>query len=108
MRSERVEETRTSKSIVVGSDGSAQVSIALRQRLNEAVEELEVVRREQQELQVRFEVMEKDYAIAKSDREWGACIADVVHLVDKDQLEALSCEYYGCRADCSPPRECQI
>lgn len=48
---------------------SAEAAIALRQRLNETVDQLETLRKEHQELEVKFEGQFKELTIAKSDRE---------------------------------------
>ena len=48
---------------------SAEAAIALRQRLNETVEELDKLRKEHAELQVKFESMSKELTVAKSDCE---------------------------------------
>ena len=47
----------------------AEAAIALRQRLNETVEQLDELRKEHTELEVKFEAMNKELTIAKSDRE---------------------------------------
>ena len=46
---------------------SAEAAIALRQRLNETVDELDALRKEHTELQVKFEAQSKELTIAKSD-----------------------------------------
>ena len=46
---------------------SAEAAIALRQRLNETVDELDKLRNEHTELEVKFESMSKELTIAKSD-----------------------------------------
>lgn len=53
------------------SDGSfsAEAAIALRQRLNETVEQLESLRNSHTELEVKFESQVKELTIAKSDCE---------------------------------------
>jgi protein HOOK3 len=48
---------------------SAEAVIALRQRLNETVEQLDKLREEHAELQVKFERNNRELTIAKSDRE---------------------------------------
>lgn len=48
----------------------AEAAIALRQRLNETVEQLDELRKEHTELEVKFEAMNKELTIAKSDREY--------------------------------------
>ena len=48
---------------------SAEAAIALRQRLNETVDELDALKKEHTELEVRFENQNKELTIAKSDRE---------------------------------------
>ena len=52
-----------------GSIFSAEAAIALRQRLNETVEQLDALRKEHTELEVKFESQNKELTIAKSDRE---------------------------------------
>jgi protein HOOK3 len=47
---------------------SAEAAIALRQRLNETVDELDSLRKEHTELEVKFEGQSKELTIAKSDR----------------------------------------
>ncbi|KXN90466.1 hypothetical protein AN958_04138 [Leucoagaricus sp. SymC.cos] len=71
-----LEEIRSGKSM---GDG-AEAAIALRQRLNEAVEQLESLRKEHAELEVRFDTISKELTIAKSD----------LNLVNKDQLDILA------------------
>lgn len=46
----------------------AEAAIALRQRLNETVEQLDVLRKEHAELEVKFQAQSKELTIAKSDR----------------------------------------
>lgn len=71
-----LEEIRNGKSM---GDG-VEAAIALRQRLNETVEQLEALRKEHTELVVKFEVQERQLTIAKSD----------LNLVNKDQLDILA------------------
>ncbi|KAA1478772.1 HOOK-domain-containing protein [Dentipellis sp. KUC8613] len=71
-----LEEIRSGKSL---GDG-AEAAIALRQRLNETVEQLDTLRREHAELEVRYNSQAKELTIAKSD----------LNLVNKDQLEILA------------------
>ncbi|KAJ3545756.1 hypothetical protein NM688_g5588 [Phlebia brevispora] len=71
-----LEEIRDGKAL---GDG-AEAAIALRQRLNETVEELDKLRMEFAELQVKFDSQNKELTIAKSD----------LNLVHKDQLEILA------------------
>ncbi|KAH8102872.1 HOOK-domain-containing protein [Cristinia sonorae] len=71
-----LEEIRSGKSM---GDG-AEAAIALRQRLNETVEQLDALRKEHAELEVKFDAQFKDLTIAKSD----------LNLVNKDQLEILA------------------
>lgn len=47
-----------------------EAAFALRKRLNETVEELDSVRKELQELEVKHEELSKELTIAKSDREY--------------------------------------
>lgn len=58
----------------------AEAAIALRQRLNETVEQLDALRKEHAELEVKFQAQSKELTIAKSD----------LNLVHKDQLEILA------------------
>ena len=53
------------------SDGSysAEAAIALRQRLNETVDQLDTLRKDHNELEVKFEAQSKELTIAKSDCE---------------------------------------
>ncbi|KAI0670659.1 HOOK protein-domain-containing protein [Trametes maxima] len=71
-----LEEIRSGKSM---GDG-AEAAIALRQRLNETVDELDTLRKDHTELEVKFESMSKELTIAKSD----------LTLVNKDQLDILA------------------
>ncbi|KAJ7273363.1 HOOK protein-domain-containing protein [Mycena rebaudengoi] len=71
-----LEEIRSGKSM---GDG-AEAAIALRQRLNETVDELDSLRKEHAELEVKFEGQSKELTIAKSD----------LNLVNKDQLDILA------------------
>ncbi|KAI0713274.1 HOOK-domain-containing protein [Earliella scabrosa] len=70
-----LEEIRSGKSM---GDG-AEAAIALRQRLNETVDELDKLRKEHAELEVKFESMSKELTVAKSD----------LTLVNRDQLDIL-------------------
>ncbi|GLB35178.1 putative HOOK protein [Lyophyllum shimeji] len=71
-----LEEIRSGKSL---GDG-AEAAIALRQRLNETVEQLDTLRKEHAELEVKFETQSRELTIAKSD----------LTLVNKDQLDILA------------------
>ncbi|KAG6811875.1 hypothetical protein H0H92_005451 [Tricholoma furcatifolium] len=71
-----LEEIRSGKSL---GDG-AEAAIALRQRLNETVEQFEALRKEHAELQVNSETQSRELTIAKSD----------LNLVNKDQLDILA------------------
>lgn len=76
---------------------SAEAAIALRQRLNETVEEYENLRKEHAELEVRLDTVNRELTIAKSDCEsvkfgfllWFNKIPAVT-LVNKDQLDILA------------------
>jgi protein HOOK3 len=46
----------------------AEAAIALRQRLNETIEQLEALRKEHAELEVQFAMQCKELIIARSDR----------------------------------------
>ncbi|KAI1790752.1 HOOK-domain-containing protein [Ganoderma leucocontextum] len=70
-----LEEIRSGKSL---GDG-AEAAIALRQRLNETVDELDKLRQDHTELEVKFEAMNKELTVAKSD----------LTLVNRDQLDIL-------------------
>lgn len=56
----------------------AEAAIALRQRLNETVEQLDELRKEHTELEVKFEAMNKELTIAKSDRKRGGGLSSLV------------------------------
>ncbi|EIW85348.1 HOOK-domain-containing protein [Coniophora puteana RWD-64-598 SS2] len=71
-----LEEIRSGKSL---GDG-AEAAIALRQRLNETVDELDTLHKAHTELEVQHETQSKELTIAKSD----------LNLVNKDQLDILS------------------
>ncbi|KAH9831013.1 HOOK-domain-containing protein [Rhodofomes roseus] len=73
---QKLEEIRSGKSM---GDG-AEAAIALRQRLNETVEQLDALRKEHTEIEVKFEAINKELTIAKSD----------LTLVNKDQLDILA------------------
>jgi protein HOOK3 len=47
----------------------AEAAIALRQRLNETVEQLDTLKKDHAELEVKYEHQAKELTIAKSDRE---------------------------------------
>jgi protein HOOK3 len=76
---------------------SAEAAIALRQRLNETVEQLEALRKDHTELEVKIEGQSNELTIAKSDPE---CLSISTHyasqcflsvnLVNKDQLDILA------------------
>ncbi|CAG7854040.1 Protein Hook homolog 3 Short=h-hook3; Short=hHK3 [Serendipita indica DSM 11827] len=65
--------------IRAGRGDGGEAAIALRQRLNETVEELDALKKEHTELEVKFERANRDLTIAKSD----------LNLVNKDQVEIL-------------------
>ncbi|KAJ7929345.1 HOOK protein-domain-containing protein [Mycena leptocephala] len=71
-----LEEIRSGKSM---GDG-AEAAIALRQRLNETVDQLDALRKSHAELEVQFETQSRELTIAKSD----------LNLVNKDQLDILA------------------
>ncbi|KAF8626182.1 hypothetical protein AX15_005067 [Amanita polypyramis BW_CC] len=71
-----LEEIRNGKSF---GDG-VEAAIALRQRLNETVEQFEALRKEHTELEIEFEAQQKELTIAKSD----------LNLINKDQLDILA------------------
>lgn len=71
-----LEEIRSGKSM---GDG-AEAAIALRQRLNETVEQFETLRKEHTELEVKYDTVNRELTIAKSD----------LTLVNKDQLDILA------------------
>lgn len=71
-----LEEIRSGKAL---GDGP-EAAIALRQRLNETVDQLDSLRKEHAELEVAFETQKRELTIAKSD----------LNLVNKDQLDILS------------------
>ena len=47
---------------------STEAAIALRQRLNETVDQLDALRKEHAELEVKCDSMTKELTIARSDR----------------------------------------
>ncbi|KIM49013.1 hypothetical protein M413DRAFT_93204 [Hebeloma cylindrosporum] len=71
-----LEEIRSGKSF---GDG-AEAAIALRQRLNETVDQFEALRKEHAELEVKLDTITRELTIAKSD----------LTLVNKDQLDILA------------------
>ncbi|KAL4074574.1 HOOK protein-domain-containing protein [Scleroderma yunnanense] len=71
-----LEEIRSGKAL---GDG-AEAAIALRQRLNETVDQLDVLRKDHAELEVTFEAQKRELTIAKSD----------LNLVNKDQVDILA------------------
>jgi protein HOOK3 len=71
-----LEEIQSGKAL---GDGP-EAAIALRQRLNETVDQLDSLRKEHAELEVSFETQKRELTIAKSD----------LNLVNKDQLDILS------------------
>ncbi|KAF9052763.1 HOOK protein-domain-containing protein [Panaeolus papilionaceus] len=71
-----LEEIRNGKTL---GDGP-EAAIALRQRLNETVDSLEAIRKEHAELEVKFDTINRELTIAKSD----------LTLVNKDQLDILA------------------
>ncbi|KAJ7043316.1 HOOK protein-domain-containing protein [Mycena alexandri] len=71
-----LEEIRSGKSM---GDG-AEAAIALRQRLNETVDQLDTLRKDHAELEVKFDTQSRELTIAKSD----------LNLVNKDQLDILA------------------
>ncbi|KAF7359439.1 hypothetical protein MSAN_01286500 [Mycena sanguinolenta] len=75
-RARDLEEIRSGKSM---GDG-AEAAIALRQRLNETVDQLDALRKTHAELEVQFDTASRELTIAKSD----------LTLVNKDQLDILS------------------
>ncbi|KIJ99580.1 hypothetical protein K443DRAFT_679841 [Laccaria amethystina LaAM-08-1] len=71
-----LEEIRSGKSM---GDG-AEAAIALRQRLNETVDQFETLRKEHTELEVKYDTVNRELTVAKSD----------LTLVNKDQLDILA------------------
>ncbi|KIO13170.1 hypothetical protein M404DRAFT_12217 [Pisolithus tinctorius Marx 270] len=71
-----LEEIRSGKAL---GDG-AEAAIALRQRLNELVDQLDVLQKDHEELKVSFETQQRELTIAKSD----------LNLVNKDQVDILA------------------
>ncbi|OAX41580.1 HOOK-domain-containing protein [Rhizopogon vinicolor AM-OR11-026] len=71
-----LEEIRSGKAL---GDGP-EAAIALRQRLNETVDQLDTLRKEHAELEVAFETQQRELTVAKSD----------LNLVNKDQLDILA------------------
>lgn len=71
-----LEDIRSGKSM---GDG-AEAAIALRQTLNETVEQLDALRKEFAELEVKLETQSRELTVAKSD----------LTLVNKDQLDILA------------------
>ncbi|KAK2467091.1 hypothetical protein APHAL10511_001349 [Amanita phalloides] len=71
-----LEEIRSGKSL---GDGN-EAAIALRQLLNETIEQSEAIRKEHTELEVKFETQQKELIIAKSD----------LNLINKDQVDILA------------------
>ncbi|KAG2048744.1 HOOK-domain-containing protein [Suillus hirtellus] len=71
-----LEEIRSGKAL---GDGP-EAAIALRQRLNETVDQLDSLRKEHAELEVDFETQERELTIAKSN----------LNLVNKDQVDILA------------------
>jgi hypothetical protein len=76
---------------------SAEAAIALRQRLNETVDQLDALRKEHAELEVQYDSQTRELTITKSD-----CLCSIqlvlilsnpvlqVNLVNKDQVEILA------------------
>lgn len=80
--------------IRAGKGDGGEVNIALRIRLNETVEEAEKLKKERTEMDVKYERMEKELTIAKSDRTSCSIYfhfsnVATVNLVNKDQLDIL-------------------
>lgn len=81
--------------IRAGKGDGGEVNIALRMRLNECVEELEKLKKERTEMDVKYERMEKELTIAKSDRGCYTFVGltvltyNIVNLVNKDQVDIL-------------------
>ncbi|KAG2115082.1 HOOK-domain-containing protein [Suillus discolor] len=71
-----LEEIRSGKAL---GDGP-EAAIALRQRLNETVDQLDSLRKEHAELEVAFETQKRELTIAKSN----------LNLVNKDQVDILA------------------
>lgn len=71
-----IEEIRSGKAL---GDGP-EAAIALRQRLNETVDQLDSLRKEHAELEVAFDTQERELTIAKSN----------LNLVNKDQVDILA------------------
>lgn len=71
-----LDEIRSGKAL---GDGP-EAAIALRQRLNESVDQLDALRKEHAELEVKYDTVNRELTIAKSD----------LTLVNKDQLDILA------------------
>ncbi|KIM31999.1 hypothetical protein M408DRAFT_64288 [Serendipita vermifera MAFF 305830] len=65
--------------IRAGKGDGGEAAIALRQRLNQLVDELDALKKKHTEMEVKYERMEKELTIAKSD----------LNLVNKDQVDIL-------------------
>jgi protein HOOK3 len=76
-----LEEIRSGKAL---GDGT-EAAIALRQRLNEMVEELDTLRREHAELEVKFDAQTKDLTITKSDRKSSFFLYQLASIIDNTQ-----------------------
>jgi len=79
--------------------GRPEAAIALRQRLNETVDQLDALRKEHADLEVAFETQKRELIISKSDCKCldisgvtplpdSACLA--VNLINKDQIDILA------------------
>jgi hypothetical protein len=55
--------------LLIFKSNRAEAAIALRQRLNETVEQFDDLRKEHTELTIKYEVQDRQLTIAKSDRE---------------------------------------
>jgi len=56
--------------IRAGRGDSGEAAIALRQRLNQLVDELDALKKKHTEMEVKYERMERELTIAKSDRKF--------------------------------------
>jgi protein HOOK3 len=68
--------------IRAGKGDGGEAAIALRQRLNETVDELDKLKKDHNELEIRYEQINKELTIAKSDRTFSLVKCMNILLID--------------------------
>jgi protein HOOK3 len=91
--------------IRAGRGDGGEAAIALRQRLNQLVDELDVLKKKHTEMEVKYERMERELTIAKSDCELiKLCRWQSSHLYADRPSDSESCQQRSSRHSPLAPR----